>query len=177
MTKLMSGVRVIEVASWTFVPAAGAVLADWGADVLKIEHPDAPDPQRHLVSTGFGGAGSSKSFIMEQSNRGKRSVALNLATPGGLELLYRLVDTADVFLTNFLPRARQKLKIDVEHIRARKSSTPAATARAPSGPTPTSRATTAPPTWRAAPSPTRCDRRGRSGRSLGRPPSGTCPAP
>jgi crotonobetainyl-CoA:carnitine CoA-transferase CaiB-like acyl-CoA transferase len=119
MTKLMSGVRVIEVASWTFVPAAGAVLADWGADVLKIEHPESPDPQRHLVSTGFGGTGSSKSFIMEQSNRGKRSVAVNLATPGGLELLYRLVETADVFLTNFLPKARQKLRIDVEHIRAR----------------------------------------------------------
>ena len=119
MTKLMAGIRVVEVASWTFVPAAGAVMADWGADVLKIEHPESPDPQRSLVSTGFGGGTSSRSFIMEQSNRGKRSVAINLRSPGGIEMLYRLVETADVFLTNFLPASRRKLRIDVEDIRGR----------------------------------------------------------
>jgi crotonobetainyl-CoA:carnitine CoA-transferase CaiB-like acyl-CoA transferase len=119
VTKILSGIRVVEVASWTFVPAAGAVLADLGADVLKIEHPDAPDPQRAFVGTGYENAPVKKSFMMEQTNRGKRSVALNIATEGGRELLYRLVETADVFLTNFLPAARQKLRIDVEHIRAR----------------------------------------------------------
>jgi crotonobetainyl-CoA:carnitine CoA-transferase CaiB-like acyl-CoA transferase len=120
MTEVMRGVRVLEVASWTFVPSAGAVLADWGADVLKIEHPSFGDPQRGLVTMGLvPGGPSSVNFMMEQPNRGKRSVALDLATPGGLELLYRLAETSDVFLTNFLPAARQRLKIDVEHIRAR----------------------------------------------------------
>ncbi|MBV9661985.1 MAG: CoA transferase [Acidimicrobiales bacterium] len=119
MTKILSGIRVVEVASWTFVPAAGAVLADLGADVLKIEHPDAPDPQRGFVGTGYENAKVNKSFMMEMTNRGKRSVAINIATEDGRELLYRLVETADVFLTNFLPAARKKLHIDVADIRAR----------------------------------------------------------
>jgi crotonobetainyl-CoA:carnitine CoA-transferase CaiB-like acyl-CoA transferase len=120
MQDVLSGIRVLEVASWTFVPAAGAVLADWGADVLKIEHPTSGDPQRGLITSGLlpGGA-NAINFIMEQPNRGKRSVAIDIATAGGRELLYQLVDTSDVFLTNFREDARQRLQIDVEHIRAR----------------------------------------------------------
>lgn len=120
MNRVLEGVKVVEVASWTFVPAAGAVLADWGADVLKIEHPVTGDPQRGLISSGLIPAGAGGiNYIMEQPNRGKRSVALNLGTDDGRELLYRLVESADVFLTNFLPDARERLHIDVEHIRAR----------------------------------------------------------
>ena len=120
MNRVLEGVRVVEVASWTFVPAAGAVLADWGADVLKIEHPVTGDPQRGLISSGLIPAGAGGiNYIMEQPNRGKRSVALNLGTDDGRDLLYRLTETADVFLTNFLPDARERLRIDVEHIRAR----------------------------------------------------------
>ena len=52
MTDILSGIRVVEIAAWTFVPAAGAVLADWGADVIKIEHPETGDPQRGLISSG-----------------------------------------------------------------------------------------------------------------------------
>ena len=119
MHEVLQGVKVVEVASWTFVPA-GAVLADWGADVIKIEHPVTGDPQRGLISSGLVPAGAGGiNYIMEQPNRGKRSVALNLATDEGRELLYRLAETADVFLTNFLPDARERLLIDVEHIRAR----------------------------------------------------------
>ena len=58
MHQVMRGTRVLEVASWTFVPAAGAVLADWGADVLKIEHPVTGDPQRGLISSGLIPAGA-----------------------------------------------------------------------------------------------------------------------
>ena len=120
MREVLQGVKVVEVASWTFVPAAGAVLADWGADVLKIEHPVTGDPQRGLISSGLIPAGAGGiNYIMEQPNRGKRSVALDLGTDEGRELLYRLAETADVFLTNFLPDARERLLIDVEHIRAR----------------------------------------------------------
>jgi crotonobetainyl-CoA:carnitine CoA-transferase CaiB-like acyl-CoA transferase len=119
MANALSGFRVLEVAAWTFVPAAGAVLADWGADVIKVEHPEMGDPQRGLVSMGLipGGDGA-VNYIMEQPNRGKRSIGLNIGTDAGRDLLYQLAETSDVFLTSFLPSVRQKLKIDVEHIRA-----------------------------------------------------------
>jgi crotonobetainyl-CoA:carnitine CoA-transferase CaiB-like acyl-CoA transferase len=115
--KPMEGLRVIEVAAWTFVPAAGAVLADWGADVIKIENPVGGDPQRNLAAGGIIPA-SSVNFIIEVPNRGKRSVGIDLTSDEGRELLYELVRGADVFLTNFLPSTRQRLKIDVEDIRA-----------------------------------------------------------
>jgi crotonobetainyl-CoA:carnitine CoA-transferase CaiB-like acyl-CoA transferase len=121
MPGVMDGVRVLEVASWTFVPAAGAVLADWGADVIKVEHPVTGDPQRGLVTSGLigGKGGLAVNFMIEQPNRGKRSVGLDIATDGGRELLYKLAEVSDVFLTNFMPAARRRLQIDVEHIRAR----------------------------------------------------------
>ena len=119
MHNVMDGVRVLEVAAWTFVPAAGAVLADWGADVIKVEHPQGGDPQRGLISSGLipGGA-SAVNYIIEQPNRGKRSIGLDISTDEGREILYKLAAVSDVFLTSFLPSVRQKLQIDVEHIRA-----------------------------------------------------------
>ncbi len=119
MRDVMAGTRVVEVGAWTFVPAAGAVLADWGADVLKIEHPDTGDPQRGLSTMGVIPGSSGVDFMMEVPNRGKRSVGLNLGTDEGRELLYKLVEVSDVFLTSFLPATRQRLGIDVEHVRAR----------------------------------------------------------
>lgn len=116
MAGVLDGVRVIEVAQWWFVPAAGAVLADWGADVIKVEHPASGDPQRGLVTSGLLPTGS-VNFMVEQPNRGKRSVGIDLAKPEGRDLLYKLAAGADVFLTNFLPAARRRLEIDVEQIR------------------------------------------------------------
>lgn len=114
----MSGVRVLEVAQWTFVPAAGAVLADWGADVVKIEHPQTGDSQRGLRQLGHITIEGERNPVMEHANRGKRSVALDMATPDGHELLMDIAKTSDVFLTNFLPDARKKLRIDVDDLRA-----------------------------------------------------------
>ena len=116
MERVLDGVRVIEVAQWWFVPAAGAVLADWGAEVIKVEHPVTGDPQRGLVTSGLIPSGG-VNFMVEQPNRGKRSVGIDLANPRGLAILHRLVEKADVFLTNFLPAARRRLKIDVEDMR------------------------------------------------------------
>ena len=117
MSDTLTGIRVLEVASWTFVPAAGAILADWGADVIKIEHPVSGDPQRGLISSGLvPGAVGGFNYMMEQPNRGKRSVGLNLASDDGRELLYRLAEASDVFLTNFLPAARAKLRLSLIHI-------------------------------------------------------------
>ena len=116
---MFEGVRVVEVAQWTLVPAAGAVLADFGAEVIKIEDPVTGDAQRGLAAAGVSPMKDGINLIMEQTNRGKRSVGLNLRDPAGVELLYRLVETADVFLTNFLPRTRRKLGIDAEDLRSR----------------------------------------------------------
>ena len=116
---IMDGIRVVEVASWTYVPVAGAVLAEWGADVIKIEHPESGDPQRGLAASGLVPTGpGGVAHMMELPNRGKRSVGLDLGTPEGRQLLLELSATADVFLTNFRPQARRKLAIDVEDIRA-----------------------------------------------------------
>jgi crotonobetainyl-CoA:carnitine CoA-transferase CaiB-like acyl-CoA transferase len=118
MHEVMKGVRILEVAQFTFVPSAGAVLADWGADVIKIEHPDKGDGQRGLLRVGGQDNTAAINFLMEHANRGKRSLGLDMSHPDGLEILYEIAKNADVFLTNFLPGARAKLKIDVEHIRA-----------------------------------------------------------
>jgi len=114
----MDGVRVLEVAQFTFVPAAGAVLADWGADVIKVEHAETGDAQRGL-SALMGMPVGSGSFapLMEHPNRGKRSIGLALEQPGALEVLHELIRTSDVFLTNFLPAARRRLGIELDDVR------------------------------------------------------------
>ncbi len=119
MSGPLDGIRVIEVASWMFVPSGGSVLVDWGADVIKVEHPETGDPQRGLITSGLlpGGKGA-VNFMIEQPNRGKRSIGIDIATPEGHEVLMRLVETADVFLTNYLPQVRQKLRIDADDLRA-----------------------------------------------------------
>ncbi|WP_226019009.1 CaiB/BaiF CoA-transferase family protein [Novosphingobium sp. FKTRR1] len=118
MTKVMKGVRVLEVAQFTFVPAAGAVLTDWGADVIKIEHPVRGDAQRGIKELQRLAVNPQRSALMQHPNRGKRSVGIDISTAEGRELLYEIAKTCDVFLTNYLPSARQKLGIDLEHIRA-----------------------------------------------------------
>ena len=118
MIKVMEGIRVLEVAQFTFVPAAGAILADWGADVIKVEHPLRGDTQRGFLNMGGIQVNPDRHPLMEHPNRGKRSVGIDVSTPGGQEVIYELAKTSDVFLTNYMPAQRQKNKFDVEHIRA-----------------------------------------------------------
>ena len=118
MVQVMKGVRVLEVAQFTFVPAAGAILADWGADVIKVEHPVRGDTQRGFLNMGGVTLDPLRHTLFEHPNRGKRSVGIDTSTTEGQELLYELAKTCDVFLTNYLPHVRQKNKFDVEHIRA-----------------------------------------------------------
>lgn len=118
MTQVMKGVRILEVAQFTFVPAAGAVLADWGADIIKIEHPVRGDTQRGFINSFGRKIDPLRNGMIEHPNRGKRSVGVDISTEEGQRVIYEIAKTADVFLTNYLPSARQKLKIDLEHIRA-----------------------------------------------------------
>jgi crotonobetainyl-CoA:carnitine CoA-transferase CaiB-like acyl-CoA transferase len=117
VTAILQGVRVLEVAEHTFVPAASALLADWGAEVIKIEHVERGDAMRGLASTGLALIPNDVHVLLEHSNRGKQSLGLDLTSAEGLDILYKLAGTSDVFLTNKLPSVRSKLKIGVDEIR------------------------------------------------------------
>jgi crotonobetainyl-CoA:carnitine CoA-transferase CaiB-like acyl-CoA transferase len=110
----MKGVKMVEVAQFTFTPSAGAVMADWGADVIKVEHAVSGDAQR-----GMRNQPSTGSFfpIMEHPNRGKRSIGLALENPAAHAVLMEICRDADVFLINFLPDARQRLHLELEDLR------------------------------------------------------------
>jgi crotonobetainyl-CoA:carnitine CoA-transferase CaiB-like acyl-CoA transferase len=114
--EILNGIRVVDLTMWAFVPAAGCVLAHWGADVIKVENPKAPDPMRIFGGTLEDGASSD---LFKHYNRGKRAIGLNLASAEGREVLYELVETADVFLTSYLPDTRRKLGVDLDDIRSR----------------------------------------------------------
>lgn len=118
MNRPLEGIKVVEVAMWAFVPAAGGILADMGADVIKVEPPTG-DPLRGL-KIGDSEPGQ-HGFVLswENYNRGKRSITLDLRQESGVEVLYKLLEDADVFLTNLLPPARRRMHIDVEDIRTR----------------------------------------------------------
>ena len=114
----LEGIRVLEVAMYGFVPSAGAVLAEWGADVVKVEHAVTGDPQRGLRQTGLLRVEGDPNPNIEHANRGKRSIGLDMSVPEGREVLHDLARRADVFLTSFLPDARKKFGIDVDDIRS-----------------------------------------------------------
>jgi crotonobetainyl-CoA:carnitine CoA-transferase CaiB-like acyl-CoA transferase len=118
MAQPLAGVRILEVASHVFVPIAGGVLHEWGADVVKVEHPETGDPYRSLVTAGLHSMHNGIDASFQLTNRGKKSVSIDLKTPEGRELLYRMVQESDVFLTNVRQDARSRLKIDVADIRA-----------------------------------------------------------
>ena len=117
MATVLDGVRVLEVADWGFVPSAAAALGDWGAEVIKVEHPRFGDPIRGLITGGLIPGASGRNFIVEQIGRHKRSVGIDLGSEPGRALLDRLVERTDVFLTNFLPDARERLRLTYDELR------------------------------------------------------------
>src|SRR5690606_12911599 len=118
MYDVMAGIKVIEVAEHTFVPAASMVLADWGADVVKVERLPMGDSSRHMKLPATGGRINP---FFEAGNRGKRSVAIDLTQAAGREQLYKLIENADVFITNLRADARAKLGIEPADVIARKA--------------------------------------------------------
>jgi len=107
---MLEGVRVVELAVWVAGPGAGGILADWGADVVKIEPPEG-DPCRSLFMH-LAGLKEPKSPPFDLDNRGKRSIVLDLRKPEALEVARTLVAGADVFLSNLRPEALAKLGLD-----------------------------------------------------------------
>jgi len=114
----LTGVRVLEVASHVLAPMAGAVLTEWGAAVIKVEHPETGDPYRSLTTAGLHNVHEGHDPFFQSANRGKRSVGIDLAHPAGRAVLGRLIATCDVFVTNLRPDARRRLRIDVADVRA-----------------------------------------------------------
>ena len=109
----MNGFRVIDLTTMISGPLATMTLADQGAEVIKIEHPDGGDHSRQV--TGRRG-GFSASFL--NNNRGKKSVTLNLKTPRGVEAALRLCETADVFVQNFRPGVVERIGLGEAAVRA-----------------------------------------------------------
>jgi crotonobetainyl-CoA:carnitine CoA-transferase CaiB-like acyl-CoA transferase len=114
---MLEGIRVVELGVWVAGPSAGGIMADWGADVIKVEGP-AGDPMRRMLAVTAGGKADLPSPPFDLDNRGKRSVVLDLATDDGRDALQRLLATADVFLTNLRPEAVDKLGLGPEAVRA-----------------------------------------------------------
>lgn len=113
-----AGVKVVELAQWVFVPVAGALLADWGADVLRIERTEG-DPYRALATQGIGTDSGGVNLSVALANRGKRSIAIDLQNERGREILDELLESADVLLTSLRPRALERLGLDAAAVRSR----------------------------------------------------------
>lgn len=113
----LDGVRVVELCQWVAGPAAAGIMADWGADVVKVEAP-AGDPQRRVFAS-VGVAADLPNPTFAQDNRGKRSVVLDLANERGRSDFERLLSTADVFVTNLRPDALGRLDLDPDAVLAR----------------------------------------------------------
>jgi crotonobetainyl-CoA:carnitine CoA-transferase CaiB-like acyl-CoA transferase len=116
MSGPLEGLRVVELGVWVAGPAAGGILADWGADVIKIEPPTG-DPARGFNKMLGGDMESSPPF--ELDNRSKRSVVLDLQTEDGLAAALELITTADVFLTNIRVDALERIGLGPEALMAR----------------------------------------------------------
>lgn len=110
--RLFAGLKVIDCASWIAGPAAATIMSDFGADVIKVEPPGAGDPWR--ASTPI--PGKVADYYWQLTSRNKRSLAVDLKHEEGLTALYRLVASADVFVTNFPLPVRDRLKISPSHL-------------------------------------------------------------
>jgi len=114
----VEGIKVVELGVWVAGPAAAGILADWGADVIKIEPPTG-DPGRMFGRMLGCDLGVNPPFEMD--NRSKRSIVLDLTTEAGRDTAFELLSGADVFLTNVRPGALRRLGLDFESVSARNS--------------------------------------------------------
>jgi crotonobetainyl-CoA:carnitine CoA-transferase CaiB-like acyl-CoA transferase len=112
----LRGVRVVELAHWVAGPAACGVLADWGADVIKVE-PHGGEPMRHLWSS-MGARADAPNGAFTSANRGKRSIELDLRAAPGRAVLRQLLTAADVLITNLRPSALRRLGLAPEEVAA-----------------------------------------------------------
>lgn len=114
---LLKGIKVIDAASFIAGPASTTILSDFGADVIKIEPPKIGDSLRHLIMrTRRVNPQSERDYCWHLTSRNKKSLALDLNSEKGQEILRELVKDSDVFVTNMPEKTRQKLKIRAEDL-------------------------------------------------------------
>ena len=117
MAAPLEGITVVELANYVAAPSAGALMADLGADVIKIEPPGG-EVMRGVVPSGGDGQ-PPFNFLFELENRGKRSVTVALDAPGGTEIIHRLLTHADVLLTNLMAPRLEKYGLTPREVHAR----------------------------------------------------------
>jgi crotonobetainyl-CoA:carnitine CoA-transferase CaiB-like acyl-CoA transferase len=134
----LDGIRIVDWTIWQQGPVAGAMMGDLGAEVIKIEEREKGDGGRAMLAFDDSG----KSPYWEMNNRNKKSLAIDLKNPEGVELVRRLIDTSDVFIQNFRPSVAEKLGLDYDTLKARNPRLVYASASAfgPIGPESTARA-------------------------------------
>jgi len=113
----LEGVKVVELSTWAVVPCACEIMGDWGADVIKIEHPDGGDPTRGWSGPGWLPPSSPIGVGWIADNRSKRSIALDLSKEDGRGIAYKLVEKADVFASNLQEPSLQKLRMDYDTLK------------------------------------------------------------
>jgi crotonobetainyl-CoA:carnitine CoA-transferase CaiB-like acyl-CoA transferase len=111
---MLSGLTVVELASYIAAPAAAGIMADWGARVIKVEPPEGDPYRRGYEELSPSGVNP----IFELDNRGKQSVVLDIAADKGREALLQLIGGADVFLTNLRPGALKRAGLDYASLAA-----------------------------------------------------------
>lgn len=114
---MLEGLKVVEYATYIAAPGAGGIMTDWGADVIKVEPPGG-DPIR-LFFSSVGIEGQTVNPVFELDNRGKRGVILDTAQEAGRDALLRLIDEADVFLTNVRPGGLKRAGLDHDAVMKR----------------------------------------------------------
>ena len=115
VTQPLAGIKVLDFSEHGFVPSGAAALADWGADVVKLERPEG-DPMREIIRQGLVADVDGYDYLFQLVNRNKRGVSINVLAPAGREVFERLVRWADVYITNQLPRVRRKLHTEPEDL-------------------------------------------------------------
>lgn len=114
---MLEGLRIVEYATYIAAPGAGGIMADWGADVIKVEPPGG-DPIR-LFFASIGVEGPAVNPVFELDNRGKRGIVLDTTQEAGRDVLVRLIENADVFITNVRPGGLKRSGLDYEAMRIR----------------------------------------------------------
>ena len=115
MAALLDGIRVVEIATFVFMPGAGTVMSDYGADVIHVEPPGIGDPYRMLYHMKPLPQGE-KNYCWDLDSRNKRSLVVDLKTDEGHEIIVDLIKDADVLITNFHPSVLQELRITYEEL-------------------------------------------------------------
>jgi crotonobetainyl-CoA:carnitine CoA-transferase CaiB-like acyl-CoA transferase len=112
----LAGIKVIDLTTWAFAPACSATLADWGADVIKVEEPQSGDPFRWFLMALGVDESKVPISLFGLDNRNKRGMAIDLKQPEGRDIVYKMVADADIFVSNLPAEALHRLELDFSHL-------------------------------------------------------------